>query len=283
MRDSSSSVTPLTVLTGINVELLDQFASDVSLCFAEGWLPVEIHDFIQGTQMVLGIPVALKTPAHAQRLIVVDDVHFIHATMTTNATDAAVDVQRMIEVSVIRNFVNSFPIHRIAAGPTFSNGRKQRAGCLDLRVAAHARLRRWHIRMRRTFDIRVTVKTRHPQCSRVKFMREWNRLLWSETDASVLRSDVKGDTTRHRHDSEDRNDCDAPEENIRSFSENHWHEIVRPSSPAWRFLRRAIDILDAVNRRTNGNRLSDRRLHFATQCESNFYRRNVNDKDTSLY
>jgi len=126
--------------------------------------------------------------------------------------------------------VNSFPGNRIATGPTLPNRRKQRTGCLDLRVAAHAGLRRWDIRMRRTFDIRVTVETRHPQFSRVKFMREWNRLLGRVTYARVLGCEVVGDATRRPNDSENRNKCETPQENVRFFRKHHRHKIVHPEA-----------------------------------------------------
>ena len=66
------------------------------------------------SHMLFGIPVAIQTKGHAQRFGMFDNLHFIHATVTLNTAYTAVNVGSMVEVNVVRGFVNFDPLYRLA-------------------------------------------------------------------------------------------------------------------------------------------------------------------------
>ncbi len=67
--------------------------------------------------MIFWGAMAFQTPTHAVWFGVVDYFHVIHMAVTSNATDASVHVNRMIEVNIIGGLVNSNPRHGVSCFP----------------------------------------------------------------------------------------------------------------------------------------------------------------------
>ena len=75
-------------------------------------IPCTIGDLADGTKIDLGLAVALKAPAHRERLGLIDDFHLVDATVATHAANAAIDVGAVIEVRKVRKLVNALPLDR---------------------------------------------------------------------------------------------------------------------------------------------------------------------------
>ena len=112
----------------------------------------ELRDVIERAKIFFRIAVAVETPAHGLRLIVANDFHFINTTMAGHAGDAAVQVGAVIEIHVVRSFVDFDPrdglagfvglddhlqLGRIAADVAFARAVAVEAGlvCRNIRVA----------------------------------------------------------------------------------------------------------------------------------------------------
>ncbi len=77
--------------------------------------------------------------------------------MARCAADALRDMNRVIEINVIRKIVNARPVNRDAALPTIANGRKIGRRREKLRVAIHARLDRGYSGGGRSFNGGVAI------------------------------------------------------------------------------------------------------------------------------
>ena len=60
---------------------------------------------------------ALSAPSHAVGFSMVDDLHVVDLAVTGHAADAAIYVNGMVEVDVVRGFVDPNPRNRISAFP----------------------------------------------------------------------------------------------------------------------------------------------------------------------
>ncbi len=172
-----------------------------------GRLPGEVGHLIGGPQILFGMAVAIQTPAHAERLVVHDDRHLVDLAVTTDATDPAPHMNRMVEVNVVRCPMNPHPVNRVATRPTDPKGFELRAVRLDGLVAVHARLGGRDFRDRRILDVRMAVEAGHPQPAGVLLVRERDRLDRRVADARVLGRPVVIQA-RHAEDSREDHSSD---------------------------------------------------------------------------
>ena len=59
--------------------------------------------------MIFGSTVTFQAPAHAVGLGVIDDLHVVDVSVTSDTANAAIHVHRMVKVNVVGRFVNSNP------------------------------------------------------------------------------------------------------------------------------------------------------------------------------
>ena len=59
----------------------------------------------------------LQAPSHALGFSMVDDLHVVDLAVASHAADAAIYVNGMVEVDVVRGFVDTNPRNRISAFP----------------------------------------------------------------------------------------------------------------------------------------------------------------------
>ena len=71
----------------------------------------EVYDLIFGNQIWAGVAVAIKTPAHTERLSLRDHFHLVDAAMARNAIHALSNVNRVIEVRMLRQHVHFDPFN----------------------------------------------------------------------------------------------------------------------------------------------------------------------------
>lgn len=188
----------------MNVVLLDELKSLI-LGPSIGGQP-QGKDLIGWSHMINRISVAIKAPTHRERRSAMNNFHLINATVTLHATHTTRDMGGVIEICVVAKLVNLDPLDRHSSFITFANLGNLWAVLMNLRVAVHASLCRWHRCMRSNFNGVVAVATIHSQfaCVQRVAKRHWlNRLilpikgLWAEPighkQCDVERSDCACD------------------------------------------------------------------------------------------
>ena len=101
-------------------------------------LPIQIRDFVLWTNFRGGIAMTIQTKRHAQGLIMVNLFHLVDRAMAFDATDAAINVHRMVEINEIRHAMNLNPGNRFATLRTFANQRETWIILEHLVMAIHA-------------------------------------------------------------------------------------------------------------------------------------------------
>lgn len=149
--------------------------------------PIQVENLIFGPQKILGMPMAIETPRHAMRFRKIHGRHMIDRTVTTEATNAAVHVRRVIVINVIDSAIDPYPFHRVACFPARPNRLQFRIIFLYLCVAIHAGLGVRHVGLGRHFHKAVTIATIHSQLRDVYIVRKRHRLDRLIADLRVLR------------------------------------------------------------------------------------------------
>ena len=119
---------------------------------------------------------ALNAPFHLQRGNLRDEWHLIDAAMARRAADALRDMDRVIEINVVRQVVDAVPVNRDARLPAIAHRRKVGRRREQLRVAVHAGLDRGHSSGRTAFDGRVAIAAVDAIIADVMLVAELNRL-----------------------------------------------------------------------------------------------------------
>ena len=98
--------------------------------------------------------------------------HVIDWTVTTETADASVHMRRVIVINVIDRAMDPHPIDRLPAIPALPHRLKFRIVFLHLRMAIHAGLRVWHIRLRCHLHKAVTIPAIHSELRDVNIVRK---------------------------------------------------------------------------------------------------------------
>lgn len=180
----------------------DQFCADPALGLIKGFalhhfrLPGKIGDLINWTNIWGRIAMAIQAPRHRLTFVMINHIHLVHSAVATHTGDAAVNVDGVVKVNVIRSFVDLHPFHWFPGGPRLVEWCKDWIVLLDLRMAAHTHLRGGHIRVRCYFHKAVAVAAVHPQLARMDFVRERDGLNGLIPHACVKRRGVIPDAQR---------------------------------------------------------------------------------------
>ena len=102
---------------------------------------------------------AIETKGHAQGLIMVNFIHLVDGPVTLDTTDAAVYVNGMIEINVVRDAVDLNPGDGDSISRAISHQRKPCVVSQHLVVTIHARGTGWNVRIPRFLDRIVTIAT----------------------------------------------------------------------------------------------------------------------------
>jgi hypothetical protein len=119
---------------------------------------------------------AVQTPLHLQRRVVVHQRHAVDRPMTGIAADALGDVNAVIEIDEIRQVVHARPYQRLPGAEAFPDGFQHRRFGPDLRMTIHARLGRRNAGKPRDFDRGVAVTAIDAQPCDMVLVTERNRL-----------------------------------------------------------------------------------------------------------
>jgi hypothetical protein len=202
------AMAPAATHGGFYIPLFDEFFAKFALARAHGWFPIQIGNLVKRAEMIFRSTVALQAPTHAVGFGVVDDFHVVDVPVASNTTDAAIHVNRMIEVDVVGSFMNSDPRNRIAGLPRLAYGSKLRALGFDLSVAVHAGLGGWNIGVGGFFNSRMAVATVHSKLIHMEGVIERHGLGRLITDSCVFWGKIVG----HPRDNAGRNDCETDQD-----------------------------------------------------------------------
>ena len=162
----------------LNVILRLQIRSqrDLVLC-AVPRSPFHVKDFLFRPQVVLRMAMTIKAPFHLQRLRLRHDRHLIDAPVTSRATDTLVHMNRMIEISEVRQVMHAHPFQRSSRFVAVTDWFEIWTVGPNLFVAIHADGRRRHARRGGRLDRSVTVTAIDAVIADVMFMAELDWLL----------------------------------------------------------------------------------------------------------
>jgi len=131
----------LAGLRRVNVPLFLKFKTNLLLRLSAARLPIQVKDLVDRPQIILGMPMAVQAPTHRERFLLVNNIHVVHLPMAAHTADAAIDVDRMIEIRKVRHLVDFYPVDRVPALPALPDGGQFGIVGLNLGVAIHAGLR----------------------------------------------------------------------------------------------------------------------------------------------
>jgi len=144
--------------------------------------------------------------------------------VTRRAADTFFHVNAVIEVGVIRQIVNAYPLDRLAGGETRAHGFEIRTIGPDLFVAVHARRGRRQARGRRRFDGSVTVAAIDAVVTDVMFMTELNGLLTFDPLAGVPGGTIQLDSDPKQSDDYEYSAINRDfRQRVRAVMEDLWH------------------------------------------------------------
>ena len=101
--------------------LRNQFTPDIN-CVATFRFPIELCHQFHGPHIWGRISVTFQTPAHGKVGNLLDLNHLVDTAMATYTANAHGNVSLVVEINVIRKFVNFDPFNWVAALETFTNG-----------------------------------------------------------------------------------------------------------------------------------------------------------------
>lgn len=149
-------------------------------------LPLHVIYLTLRTDEFLRLAVTRQTPLHLQRVLLEDRRHIVDLPVTCRAADTLCYVNAVIEICVLRQVVNAFPLDGLILAKTLANDLEVRAVRPDLAMAVHTGLGRRHPRRRRRLDRLVAIAAIDAIVTNVMFMAKLDRLLFFHVAASEV-------------------------------------------------------------------------------------------------
>lgn len=140
-------------------------------------LPSWVEHLGGNSQIRRGVAMTVETPPHGQRCRLSYQRHGGDIPVARAAADAFGDVDRVIEVDVIRQAVDPVPVDRPPPRQTFADGREQRRLGVKLRMAGHAGVRRGDAGDGGSFDPGVAIPAINPETASMVLVTEWHWLM----------------------------------------------------------------------------------------------------------
>ena len=133
---------------------------------------------------------AIETKGHAQGLIMVNFIHLVDGPVTLDTTDAAVYVNGMIEINVVRDAVDLNPGDGHSISRAITHQRKPCVVSQHLVVTIHARRTRGNVRIPRFFHGVMTIPAVDPELSCVGCVGKADRLDGLVTHTRIFRCEI---------------------------------------------------------------------------------------------
>ncbi len=181
------------------------------------------RDLVNWTQIQLRLTMAIKTPAHTQRLCLNGRIHLIDTPMACLAAHATINVNGVTELHIVRKLVNIHPGNRLTSGPAIPHGEQPNVFRQNLVMTVHASLRRRNDSLSRHFDTTMTVPTIHAELPNVKLVTVRNRLHRMIPHVGILRREVIPDKQDGEHTANKRSDKTQRRQQISLLRKYLWH------------------------------------------------------------
>ena len=149
-------------------------------------LPIKIGDFLRRTKMGGGVAMTVKAEGHAEGLGLVNFVHVVDVAVAFHATDAAVYVDGVVEIDVVREFVNLHPGNGLAGLVTVTNYSELGIVLEHHAVAVHADRTGRNVGIPGFFNGIVAIAAIHAQLVRMNGMGEGDGLDGHVTDIRIF-------------------------------------------------------------------------------------------------
>ncbi len=120
--------------------------------------------------------VTVQAPSHSEWLSLIHAIHLFDVSVTGFASYALSQVAFVIEVRMIRQFVNPYPLNRLTFFIGFSDFLDPRTVCSDHRVAVHTSRKTRHARMIGFVCRSMAVATFNLERTSMQLVTEWNGL-----------------------------------------------------------------------------------------------------------
>jgi len=190
-------MTSRTINRWIYVLFSDQSQSKLRLIRRRA--PLHIRYFLVRTQVLIRVLVTVQTPRHTEWLLLSHDRHLGNVAMTTGTAHSGTEVHGVIEISVVGQFVNTFPSNWLRCPPALPYRQKLLALRQDQIVTVHTGSCWRYVGVWRFFDIVVAVTAIHSQVTRMQLVAERYRLHRPVAYVSIPRREKIPDKRHHRH------------------------------------------------------------------------------------
>ena len=140
-------------------------------------LPIHVENLFSRTDKSFGLLVTVEAPLHVEAVFFPRQRHCVHKAMACGATDAFVHVDTVIEEHKLRKIVDAIPFERPLTSHAFPHRLEHRRIGPDLRMAGHARFRRWQAGEGRVLNARVAIAAINSQSSNMMLMTEGSGLI----------------------------------------------------------------------------------------------------------
>ena len=197
-------------------------------------LPFHIGDLISRSKMRPRIAMAGQTPPHGQRLLLLNNVHLVDASVALHASDTRRNVHAVVKVHVVWEAVDANPFDRFARSPALAHRLESRRVRTHQRVTVHAGLGWRDHRHRRPLDTGVTITAVNAELPGMQPVTVRNRLAGLISHLRVPWRPVVPDQKRHGDGPEDRGAGRGCRKTIeRAGKDLHcWFVSIRTPSPS---------------------------------------------------
>lgn len=168
----------------------------------------EVEDFFEWPEMLFRSFMTLQTPGHGVALCLIDHLHLVHITVAALAGNTPVHVSGVIEVNIVRRFMNPHPldwlavITRVVDIHRLMERSKFRTVLLNVLVAVPAGISGWNVRGSGNINEGVAVAAVQTKLIYVNLVGERDRLCRLISNSRRLRRCVvcesEGDTCQSR-------------------------------------------------------------------------------------
>src|SRR5882672_2594075 len=100
--------------------------------------PTQIRDFVRRADVRRRVTMAVEAKTHAQGFVMAHFVHLVNAAMALHATDAARDMDGMVEINVVGRLVNLHPRNWRVVRRAVADDCEARVVLQNLAVTIHA-------------------------------------------------------------------------------------------------------------------------------------------------
>lgn len=179
------------ILGSVDSPVMHEFFSQLQLLFRSN-LKIEIVDILWMPNLQFRVAMAIQAKRHAQRFCVINLIHFVDGSVTLHTTDAPIHVNRMVEIDIVRRFMDLNPWNRFPRLSAVPHQCQLRIVFQNLIMAIHAGRCAGNIGIPGFLHAVMAITAVKAELARVNTMRKRHRLDRLITNARVFRGEIIG-------------------------------------------------------------------------------------------